>query len=198
MAHVTRAGQTLGTRSPRAAMRAGIVYLTEDRKRDGIFAGIDIIGNATAAVLPRLGRFGLRSRRAERQRSRTIIERLRLAVADLNMHIGKLSGGNQQKVVLGRALMTAPKLLICDEPTRGIDVGAKLEIHALLQELAAQGTAMIVISSEIDELLGLTHRIVVMSDCRFVAEMPIDDASEAAILTAAAGRGVTQIQKEIR
>ncbi len=198
MAHVTRAGQTLGTRSPRAAMRAGIVYLTEDRKRDGIFAGIDIIGNATAAVLPRLGRFGLRSRRAERQRSRTILERLRLAVADLNMHIGKLSGGNQQKVVLGRALMTAPKLLICDEPTRGIDVGAKLEIHALLQELAAQGTAMIVISSEIDELLGLAHRIVVMSDCRFVAEMPIDDASEAAILTAAAGRGVTQIQKEIR
>ena len=83
-------------------------------------------------------------------------------------------------------------------PTRGIDVGAKLEIHALLQELAAQGTAMIVISSEIDELLGLAHRIVVMSDCRFVAEMPIDDASEAAILTAAAGRGVTQIQKEIR
>ncbi|MBN8801038.1 MAG: sugar ABC transporter ATP-binding protein, partial [Stenotrophomonas acidaminiphila] len=177
---------------------AGIVYLTEDRKRDGIFAGIDIIGNATAAVLPRLGRFGLRSRRAERQRSRTILERLRLAVADLNMHIGKLSGGNQQKVVLGRALMTAPKLLICDEPTRGIDLGAKLEIHALLQELAAQGTAMIVISSEIDELLGLAHRIVVMSDCRFVAEMPIDDASEAAILTAAAGRGVTQIQKEIR
>ena len=93
--------------------------------------------------------------------------------------------------MLGRALMTAPKLLVVDEPTRGVDVGAKAEIHDLLRELAAQGTAMIVISSEIDELLGLALRIVVMSDRRFVAEMPIETASEAAILTAAAGGTMT-------
>ncbi|RYE10076.1 MAG: sugar ABC transporter ATP-binding protein [Hyphomicrobiales bacterium] len=188
---ITLDGKALRNGSPEAAMRDGVVYLTEDRKRDGIFAGIDIIGNATAAALPGLGRLGLRDRRKERERSGTILKRLRLVAASLDMPIGKLSGGNQQKVVLGRALMMAPKLLICDEPTRGVDVGAKSEIHDLLRELAAQGAAIIVISSEIDELLGLAHRIVVMNDRRFVAEMPVEDASEAAILTAAAGGTMT-------
>lgn len=187
--HIVRNGETLRNDTPQAALRHGIVYLTEDRKRDGIFAGIDIVGNATASALGGLGRLGFRNRRAERQRSGSILERLRLVAASLDMPIDQLSGGNQQKVVLGRALMMAPRLLICDEPTRGVDVGAKAEIHDLLRDLAAQGTAMIVISSEIDELLGLAHRIVVMSDRRFVAEMPAEDASEAAILTAAGGSG---------
>lgn len=191
---VTLDGRALANRSPRAAMQSGVVYLTEDRKRDGIFAGMDIIANASASALPGLGQFGLRNRRAERERSQSILQRLRLVAASLQMPIGKLSGGNQQKVVLGRALMMAPKLLICDEPTRGVDIGAKAEIHDLLRELAAQGTAIIVISSEIDELLTLAHRIVVMADRHFVADMPIDDASEAAILTAAAG-GATHTSK---
>lgn len=180
-------GKALRNGSPEAAMIDGIVYLTEDRKRDGIFSGIDIIGNATAAALPALGRLGFRNRGSERQKSQAILQRLRLVAASLDMPIGKLSGGNQQKVVLGRALMMAPRLLICDEPTRGVDVGAKAEIHDLLRQLAAQGAAMIVISSEIDELLRLAHRIVVMSDRLFVDEMAVEDASEAAILTAAAG-----------
>ena len=195
-AQVKQDGKVLDNASPQAAMRSGIVYLTEDRKRDGIFAGIDIIGNATAAALPGLGRFGLRDRRAERRRSRAILERMRLVAASLDMPIDKLSGGNQQKVVLGRALMVSLRLLICDEPTRGVDVGAKSEIHDLLRELAAQGTAIIVISSEIDELLALAHRIVVMSDRRFVAEMPAGEADETAILTAAAGSGAAAPLKE--
>lgn len=190
-ARITVNGTSLNNRTPETAMRNGVVYLTEDRKRDGIFAGIDIIGNATAAALPSLGRLGLRDRSSERERSQSILNRLRLVASSLDTPIGKLSGGNQQKVVLGRALMMAPKLLVIDEPTRGVDVGAKAEIHDLLRELAAQGTAMIVISSEIDELLGLAHRIVVMSDRRFVAEMPAEAASEAAILTAAAGGTMT-------
>lgn len=191
-ARITVNGTALNNRTPEAAMRGGVVYLTEDRKRDGIFAGIDIIGNATAAALPLLGRLGLRNRGSEREKSQSILHRLRLVAASLDTPIGKLSGGNQQKVVLGRALMMAPKLLVIDEPTRGVDVGAKAEIHDLLRELAMQGTAMIVISSEIDELLGLAHRIVVMSDRRFVAKMPVEAASEAAILTAAAGGTMTK------
>ena len=195
-AAVTLGGRPLDTASPRAAMREGVVYLTEDRKRDGIFAGIDIIGNATAAALSGIGRFGLRDRGEERRRSQSILERLRLVASSLRIPIAKLSGGNQQKVVLGRALMTAPRLLICDEPTRGIDVGAKAEIHDLLRELAAQGTAMIVISSEFDELLALAHRIVVMTDRRFVADIPVDAADEAVILAAAAGSSATAHAKE--
>jgi ABC-type sugar transport system ATPase subunit len=194
-ARVTVDGHPLDNVSPPAAMRNGLVYLTEDRKRDGIFAGIDIVGNATAAALPALGRLGFRRRRVERARAGAILSRLRLVAASLDMPISKLSGGNQQKVVLGRALMMAPRLLICDEPTRGVDVGAKAEIHDLLRDLAAQGTAMIIISSEIDELLGLAHRIVVMSDRRFVDEMAVEDASEAAILTAAAGSGAGKSRK---
>ncbi len=196
LARITLNGRTLSNGSPHAAMRDGLVYLTEDRKRDGIFAGIDIIGNATATALPMLGHLGFRNRGRERARASAILTRLRLVAATLDMPIGKLSGGNQQKVVLGRALMVAPRLLICDEPTRGVDIGGKAEIHDLLRELAAQGTAMIVISSEIDELLGLADRIVVMSNRRFVADMAAADATEAAILTAAAGGGTTTTLKD--
>ncbi|HEV7276822.1 MAG TPA: sugar ABC transporter ATP-binding protein [Devosiaceae bacterium] len=184
---VRMGGQELRTRSPRAAMRSGVVYLTEDRKRDGIFSGLDIIDNATASVLPELGQWGFRRRRGERERSRAILERLRLVAASLGTPISKLSGGNQQKVVFGRALLAAPQLLICDEPTRGVDVGAKAEIHDILRELAAAGTSVLVISSEIEELMVLSHRIVVMSDRRFVAEMPVEQADETAILIAASG-----------
>jgi len=194
--HVKYDKQSLDNASPQAAMRSGIVYLTEDRKRDGIFAGIDIIGNATAAALAKNGRFGLRDRGAERRRSQAILERMRLVAASLDMPIDKLSGGNQQKVVLGRALLVSPRFLICDEPTRGVDIGAKSEIHDLLRELAAQGTAIIVISSEIDELLALSHRIVVMSDRRFVTEIAAAEADETTILTAAASSGATAKLKD--
>jgi ABC-type sugar transport system ATPase subunit len=180
-------GQAVRVGSPREAMREGIVYLTEDRKRDGIFARLDIVANATAAALPRMSTGPLRNARRERRRSSEILGRLRLVAASLNDPIVKLSGGNQQKVVIGRALLTEPRLLVCDEPTRGVDVGAKAEIHQILRELARGGVAILVVSSEIEEILAVAHRIVVMHDREFVADIPAGDADEAGILIAASG-----------
>ncbi len=178
-------GAPVDLRSPQTAMRAGIVYLTEDRKRDGVFPGLDIVSNAVASALPRLAAGGIRRHRREREATSGMAERLHLVASGLNTGITKLSGGNQQKVVLGRALMTSPKLLICDEPTRGIDVGAKAEIHGILADLAKAGTAVIVISSEIEEVLALSHRVVVMAGHRIVAEYPAAEIDEAGILLAA-------------
>tara|TARA_R110002020_G_scaffold50818_1_gene143835 strand:+ start:9782 stop:11278 length:1497 start_codon:yes stop_codon:yes gene_type:complete len=180
-------GVALALGTPQEAIRSGIVYLTEDRKRDGIFAGLDLVANTTASALPDLAWRGIRNRRAERVRSRAMLERLQLVAASLDLPISKLSGGNQQKVVLARALLTRPQLLICDEPTRGVDVGAKAEIYDLLRGIAAEGAAILVISSETEELLALSHRILTMHNRRFVAEMPVDQANENDILLAASG-----------
>ncbi|KGF70432.1 hypothetical protein LL06_05725 [Hoeflea sp. BAL378] len=185
VAQVNGAALALGT--PQEAIRSGIVYLTEDRKRDGIFAGLDLVANTTASALSDLAWRGIRNRRTERVRSRAMLERLQLVAASLDLPIGKLSGGNQQKVVLARALLTRPQLLICDEPTRGVDVGAKAEIYDLLCGIAAEGAAILVISSETEELLALSHRILTMHNRRFVAEMPVDQANENDILLAASG-----------
>lgn len=182
-------GRTFRFSSPREAMRAGVVYLTEDRKRDGLFAELDIIANATASALPGLGFGPFRNSRRERAVSSDILQRLRLVASSLGAPVVDLSGGNQQKVLIGRALLTNPKLLVCDEPTRGVDIGAKAEIHAILRTLAYSGVAVLVVSSEIEELLALSHRIVVMHERRFVAEMPAHEAREAEILIAASGGG---------
>lgn len=180
-------GSKLTLTSPADAISQGIVYLTEDRKRDGIFAGLDVIANATAAALPGLRRGPFRDRTKERQLARGMLADLKLVAASLDMPIVKLSGGNQQKVLIARALLTRPKLLICDEPTRGVDIGAKAEIHAMLRRLAAEGVAILVISSETEELLAVADRIVVMHQRRFVTEMPVEAADEALILLAASG-----------
>lgn len=180
-------GAAAAPRFPRQAMRAGIVYLTEDRKRDGIFADLDIVENAVASSLDRFARFGLRNPGRERASATRILESLKLVAGRLDMAVARLSGGNQQKVVLARALLTEPELLIVDEPTRGVDVGAKAEIHDLLHTLAARGVTILVISSEIDEVLALAHRVVVMADWRFVASAPATGMDEASILLAASG-----------
>jgi ABC-type sugar transport system ATPase subunit len=173
--------------SPRQAMAAGIAYVTEDRKRDGLFANLDIVANTSAAALALFERGGLRRPGLERQRSADLLARLKLVAKSLDMPVAQLSGGNQQKVVFARALLRRPRLLLCDEPTRGVDVGAKAEIHGLLRELARSGVALIVISSEIDELLGLCHRILVMRDQAIVADLADHEADEVAILLAASG-----------
>lgn len=188
---VERDGHPLRLSSPREAMRHGIVYITEDRKRDGLFAGLDIAVNATAAALPILSRGPFRNPGREREAAGTMLKRLRLVSGSLRAPVATLSGGNQQKVLIGRALLTGPRLLVCDEPTRGVDIGAKAEIHAILRDLARQGVTVLVVSSEIEEMLALASRIVVMRERRFVAEMPVETASEAAILLAASGAGPT-------
>ena len=178
--------------SPQQAMAAGIAYVTEDRKRDGLFANLDIVANASAAALSAFSAAGLRRPAAERKAVSSLLSRLRLAARTLDMPVDQLSGGNQQKVVFARALMRRPRLLICDEPTRGVDVGAKAEIYDLLTELAGQGMAVLVVSSEIEELLALCHRIAVMRDRRLVAEFSAGEATEADILRAASGAAIEE------
>ncbi|MBS3651722.1 sugar ABC transporter ATP-binding protein [Pseudaminobacter sp. 19-2017] len=174
---------------PARVLAAGVVYMTEDRKRDGIFAPLAVTSNATAASLDRfaLGSF-LRLRR-ERAQAGEVLRGLRLVAASLDTPIGSLSGGNQQKVLFARALLARPKVLICDEPTRGADVGAKEEIYAVLRRLAAEGVAIILISSELNEVLALSHRIAVVRHGRITAVMDNAGLDEHALLVAATGAG---------
>jgi ABC-type sugar transport system ATPase subunit len=183
------AGQGRRIRSPAEAIEQGILYVTEDRKREGLFANLPVLANATAAALPMLSRAGVLQARPERERAGAILAGLRLVAHSLDVPVSELSGGNQQKVVLGRALMRAPQVLICDEPTRGVDVGAKDELYGILIRLAAAGVGIIVISSEVKELLMLTHRVLVMRDGAVVAEFETAQTSEDRILLAATGAG---------
>jgi ABC-type sugar transport system ATPase subunit len=182
-------GQRITPRSPEQMLRHGIVYLTEDRKRDGLFGNLSILENTTAASLDRFSAFGFLRHSGERKKGGAILERLHLVAASLTNPIGELSGGNQQKVIFGRVLLCDPRVLICDEPTRGIDVGAKEEIYRLLFELAEQGVAVILISSELKELLAATHRILVMREGEIIEDLPTREASEERVVSVAAGMG---------
>jgi ABC-type sugar transport system ATPase subunit len=179
-------GAALRLRSARDAIRHGVVYLTEDRKRDGLFRSLPISANASAAALGRFSRWGFLRRQAEREAAGAVLERLRVVRRSLGTPVRQLSGGNQQKVLFGRALLCAPRLLICDEPTRGVDVGAKDEIYQILIDLASQGVAVLLISSEMKELLALSHRIIVMRDGRIVREIA-GASDEHTVLMAATG-----------
>ena len=179
-------GRPKTIRSPAGALRQGIVYLTEDRKRDGLFLGLPVLHNATAATLGRFTRAGLLQRRAERRTAATVLEQLRLVARSVDAPARELSGGNQQKVIFGRALLCRPRVLICDEPTRGVDVGARDEIYRTLLELAASGVAIVLVSSELKELLMLSHRLLVMRGGRVIGELPGDSSEEDVLLAGAA------------
>ncbi|HLY51859.1 MAG TPA: sugar ABC transporter ATP-binding protein, partial [Steroidobacteraceae bacterium] len=153
--------------SPSAAMAQGLALLTEDRKETGCLPGLSVLENLEISVLSRdFVRFGFVRSHAARRACARVLSELRVRTRGLEEPIGNLSGGNQQKVLLGRWLLTLPKVLILDEPTRGIDVGAKAEIHQLIASLAAHGTAVLLISSEMPEVLGMSHRIMVMHEGR--------------------------------
>ncbi|HWK83535.1 MAG TPA: sugar ABC transporter ATP-binding protein [Caldimonas sp.] len=171
-------------RSAVQGMAQGVVYLTEDRKRDGLFAGLSVLRNASAATLRSLSRFGFVDRRAERRRVVPVLEGLKVVAASLRIPVRSLSGGNQQKVLFGRALLARPLLLICDEPTRGVDVGAREEIYAVIDKLARDGVTIVMVSSDLKELLALCHRILVVRDATIVAELAAS-ASELDIVDAA-------------
>jgi ABC-type sugar transport system ATPase subunit len=164
-------GESFTLRSARQAVRRGVVYLTEDRTRDGLFLNLSILANASAASLGRIVRAGWLSRRRERAAVTPMVERLRLVCASLGAPVRALSGGNQQKVLFGRALLARPRVLVCDEPTRGVDVGAREEIYGLIESLAASGVAVVLISSDLKELLTLSHRVLVVRSARVVAEL---------------------------
>nr|WP_057928160.1 sugar ABC transporter ATP-binding protein [Burkholderia ambifaria] len=164
--------------SPHDAVRNGIAYCPEDRKKEGIVAALSIRENIVLALQARRGWWRLISRARQRELADTYIARLGIKARDAEQPIGLLSGGNQQKVLLARWLATEPKLLILDEPTRGIDVAAKFDIMERVLALCAQGLAILFISSEISEVVRVSHRIAVLRDRRKVAELSGGDASE--------------------
>jgi monosaccharide-transporting ATPase len=190
-------GKPLDPREPIDAIRAGVGFSSEDRKLEGIVPEMSVSENLTLALMPHLTRAGVVD---EAQRAAIVekfIKRLGVKCSGPDQKIRELSGGNQQKVLLARWLAMNPKLLILDEPTRGIDVGAKAEIQSLIKELADQGLAVLMISSELEEVLEGSDRVFVLREGRSVAEFAHADASESAVMTAMA-HGDTDLVPEER
>jgi ABC-type sugar transport system ATPase subunit len=177
-------GQPVEFRGPAGATRLGIAYLPEDRKDAGLTLNMDVADNITLPSLSRHSRVLLRRREQERV-AQSYVERMRIRIASLANAVATLSGGNQQKVLLAKWIETSPKVLIVDEPTRGVDIGAKEEIYHLLRELAASGMACLMISSEINELLGMCHRIGVMREGRLVCILDGAGTTEEEVIHAA-------------
>ncbi|WP_328996366.1 sugar ABC transporter ATP-binding protein [Kribbella sp. NBC_01245] len=186
---IVLAGKEIRPSSPRQALKQGIGFVPEDRRASGLVLFHSILANTVVSSLPTYGTAGVVTRRKERAAAIRMADRLRLKFGRLQDEVGTLSGGNQQKVVFGRMMLTGPRLLLLDEPTRGVDVGAKAEIYRLLGELAAQGLGVLLASSELPELIGVCDRVVVLKDGRNVAEFATAGASEGDLLAAAMGEG---------
>ncbi len=190
---VAVAGARLGGKGPlrtagsRDALRAGLAMIPESRKEQGLMLGRPVAENVSLASLGRLSRGGLVDGRAERRDVAAILRRLDVRAGSLHAAAATLSGGNQQKLLFARMMLAGPRVLLADEPTRGVDVGAKRAIYELLAGLAADGMAVLLISSDVEEIIGLAHRVLVMRAGRIVAELAADDITEAAILGAAFG-----------
>ena len=182
-------GRKLPPASPNAAMAAGIGFVPEDRRQQGLVMPLSLERNMALASLQRLSRFWLIPRLAERRFAGEWATRLQLRYGRLNDPAWTLSGGNQQKVVLAKWLAREPSLLIVDEPTRGIDVGTKAEVHRLLSDLANQGVAILMISSELPEVLGMADRVIVLFEGRVAGEFSRGEADEVSIMRASAGLG---------
>jgi putative multiple sugar transport system ATP-binding protein len=166
------------------AIRHGLAYVTEDRKGYGLVLGEDIQFNVSLAHLGGVSSAAVINTSLEHQVAQAYREKLGIRCSGVGQKTVNLSGGNQQKVVLGKWLFTSPEVLILDEPTRGIDVGAKYEIYTLIAQLAAEGKCVIFISSEMPELLGMSDRICVMNEGRLIADMPTGEASQEKIMRA--------------
>ena len=179
-------GERVSPRAPSEAIARGVGFCSEDRKIEGIVPDMSVAENLTLGVLPKLTRFGVVDEARRKAIVERFVERLAIKTSNPDQKIRELSGGNQQKVLLARWLCADPKLLILDEPTRGIDVGAKAEIQALIRELADQGLGVLMISSELDEIVEGGDRIFVLSDGRTVAEFDRLAATPAAVIRAMA------------
>ena len=181
-------GKKVDIRSPKDAVALGIGYLSEDRKRYGIVVDKSVSENSTMATLKSFVKGIFINKRAEEKATQTYIQRLNTKTPGTDQLVVNLSGGNQQKVVLAKWLVKDCDILIFDEPTRGIDVGAKSEIYHLMNELVAQGKSIIMISSEMPEILRMSDRIVVMCEGRKTAEIDIAEATQESIMHAATMR----------
>ena len=180
-------GRKVSVGSVAEARRLGIAYVPEDRATQGLVRPMTVRENATLAVLSDVARFGFIDAAAEARLAREMVARFGVRTAGIEQVVGRLSGGNQQKIVLGKWLATAPKVLILDEPTRGIDVGAKAEIHRLMGELAGRGLAVLMISSELPEVLGMSDRVLVMREGGLVAEFSRQEATQEKVAAAMMG-----------
>jgi ribose transport system ATP-binding protein len=180
-------GKHVTIRSPQDAIKNGIGLVTEDRKQQGLVLGMSVRENETLANLGSLSTLGFVRRREERAVAEKYKTDLSIKTPSIEQTVQNLSGGNQQKVVLAKWLFTGSKVLIFDEPTRGIDVGAKSEIYKLMNELAAQGVAIIMISSELPEILGMSDRILVMHEGTIAGELSRAEATQEKIMHLATG-----------
>ena len=176
-------------RSPSEAVKQGIVYVPEERGTQGTITAMPIFENVTLPSLSKVSRRGFVRMAEEFSLAREYTGRLDLRAASLDQPVGNLSGGNQQKVVIAKWLATQPKVIILDEPTKGIDIGSKSAVHAFMSELAGRGLSIIMVSSEIPEILGMSDRVIVMREGRIVAELARDEMSAEKLVRAAAGIG---------
>jgi ABC-type sugar transport system ATPase subunit len=174
--------------SPRDAIRAGIAFVTEDRKTQSLVLMLPVAHNITLAALGRFLRLHVLRQRAENDAVSRSIEQLRIKTPNTGIAVDKLSGGNQQKVALAKSLLTRPQVLLLDEPTRGIDIGAKAEIYGLISRFAQEGAAIIIASSELPELLAMCDRILVLCEGRLTAELSREEATQERIMEAATAR----------
>jgi ribose transport system ATP-binding protein len=179
---ITLNGKSVNINTPSRAVQAGLALVPEDRKSQGLFMGLPIRNNITIAILGKLSQHGLIHRRREAEAIERARRSLSIHMSSIHQEAQYLSGGNQQKVVLARWLATLPSVVILDEPTRGIDVGAKFEIYRLVRELTDGGVAVLMISSELPEILGMSDRILVMRDGRIAGELSREEATEEKIV----------------
>jgi ABC-type sugar transport system ATPase subunit len=180
-------GKPVSIRQPSDAIGSGMAYVSEDRKKYGLVLGMDIAKNSTLAALNRIMKFNIIDYSVEIQKAEMFTKRMKLKAPNLEVKVGQLSGGNQQKVVLSKWLMNNPKILILDEPTRGIDVGAKYEIYKIMNELTNEGVGIVLISSELPEVLGMSDRVLVMADGKISGEFLREEATQEKIMICATG-----------
>jgi len=181
------AGESVTLRSPADAMASGIALVPEDRKEQGLVLGMSVADNLTLAGLSRLVPHGLVDRIREEKISAEQASELKVKCATLDCEVATLSGGNQQKVVIGKWLLTEPRILLLDEPTRGVDVGAKAEIYRLIRALVGRGQAVLMASSDLPEVLLLSDRIIILREGGMAGELARAEASQEAILKLAIG-----------
>jgi ribose transport system ATP-binding protein len=182
-------GNLVSIKKPIDAIRVGIALVTEDRKDEGLLLPLSVNDNLALPNLSLLSSFGFMNRSKERELSDSMIKQLLIKTPNSEQKVGSLSGGNQQKVVIGKWLATSPQILILDEPTRGVDIGAKKEIYDLMNELASQGVAILMISSELPEVLGMSDRILVMHEGKISGEFSREEATQEKIMLCATGGG---------
>ena len=180
-------GTALRPRSPQAAIDAGMAFVPEDRRKQGLVMDLSVARNATLTLRHQLARFGLINAARERDVAAEWTARLQVKTGSQDQPVATLSGGNQQKVVLAKWLATDPKLLIVDEPTRGIDIGTKAEVHRLISDLAARGIAVLMISSELPEVLGMADTVLVMHEGEITARLARSEATSETVMHAASG-----------